>query len=76
MAAAFRVSYRGPSGDCPDCVIPTESYESECIADQAAMIKATIVKIRGGHWRPSDVTIRRIEYLGPWFEPKQSENER
>ena len=71
MAAAFLVSYRGPSGDCPDCVIPVDSPESECVADQAATIKNTIVSARGGNWKPTDVVIRKIEYLGPWFAPRK-----
>lgn len=69
MSAAYRVSYRGPSGECPDCVIPIDSPCSDCVAEQAATIKNTIVSVRGGAWRPSEVTIRKIEYLGPWFPP-------
>lgn len=72
MAAAYRVTYEGPSGGkCPDCVIPIESGESECVGEQAAVIKHTIVSIRGGHWKPHDVVIRKIEYIGPWFSPRK-----
>lgn len=69
--AAFRVSYKGPSGsECPDCIVPFDSDCGECVADLAARMKNIIVAARGGGWKPHQVTITKIEYIGPWFSEK------
>lgn len=70
MAAAFKVKYRGPNGDCPDCVVPFDS-PGECVAEFADRIKEVIVNVRGGEWKKHNVTIRSIEYIGPWFSEKR-----
>lgn len=67
MSAAFRVKYRGPSGDCPDAVVTFESPCGECAGELAKSIKERLVKARGGCWEMRDVTIREIVYIGPWF---------
>jgi hypothetical protein len=66
MAAAYLVKYRGPTGDCPDCVVIFDS-PGECVAEFAQRIQDTLVKARGGHWQPHDVRLYGVTYLGPWF---------
>lgn len=69
MAAAYLVKYSGPRGEaCPDCVVPIQPHAGECIGELAARIKTAIVRARGGSWKGHDVTLRKVEYLGPWFE--------
>lgn len=68
MAAAFRVKYRGPTGDCPDAVVIFDGGYGECAAELATQIKQALVKPRGGHWQSHDVMIREIVYIGPWFD--------
>lgn len=66
MAAAYRVKYRGPTGDCPDCVVVFDS-PGECVAEFAEAIKDTLVKARGGSWQSHDVHLYEVVYVGPWF---------
>lgn len=66
MSAAYRIKYRGPTGDCPDAVVTFEA-PIECAVELAQKIKQSLISPRGGHWEPHDVTVREIIYLGPWF---------
>jgi hypothetical protein len=70
VSAAFRVKYRGPTGDCPDAVVTFRTGDGECAADVAKDIKKRLVDARGGAWKEHEVTVRAIEYLGPWFREK------
>ena len=70
MAAAFRVKSQGPGGDCPDGIVPFDS-PGECVAEFADRIKDVLVSARGGDWEPHDVTIIKIEYVGPWFTERR-----
>jgi len=75
MAVAFKVKYEHNSRACPDCIMvfetvdqvgPTDSM-TECVGELAIKIKERLVSARGGNWEARNVTIRSIEYLGPWF---------
>ncbi|MAT38103.1 MAG: hypothetical protein CL946_00715 [Ectothiorhodospiraceae bacterium] len=65
MTVAYRVSYSGPNGECPDCVIPLDGSVGDCVTEQAAVIKRTLVCSGGLDWEEDDVVIRKIEYIGP-----------
>jgi hypothetical protein len=66
MAAAYLVKYRGPSGKCPDAVVIFDTGDGEDLAKLAAMAKEALVRARGG-WKPHQVSIEGMTYLGPWF---------
>ena len=76
MAAAFKVEYLGRGGfQCPTCVIPFDS-PGDCVAKFAERIKEILVNARGGDWKPHDITIKSIEYIGPWFTSKPPVSEK
>ncbi len=70
MAAAYRVTYRGPGGECPPCIVPIPGHVREGVEHVAAIVHHTLVSARGGGWQPHEVSVTSIEYVGPWFEPR------
>lgn len=68
----FRVSYSHSGLDCPDCVVPIRSPDV-CVADVSQAVKEAIVYVRGALWSLDEVTIQKIEAVGPVFFPEGME---
>ena len=70
--AAYRVSYCGPTGPCPDAVITFSTDECGALFDitpLAGKARGILVDARGGAWRHHDIAITGMQYIGPWFHP-------
>ena len=67
MASAYLVKYSGPNGPCPDAVV-TVDCDHEDDADVVGIIaRKTLAESWSRFWKPAEVHISSIAFLGPWF---------
>jgi len=67
MASAYLVKYSGPNGPCPDAVVTVDFNHEDDIVCVAAIARQTLATSWNRFWKPAEVLISSIAYLGPWF---------